>query len=158
MVELIALTNCDDLNIAGLPIIEYCPIVGIESFQVFELADGRLRGSVWFKPWFKWFRMPLRPLDPDRQLWTETQSSSPQGKATDVRIEGIFAQNSARIQLELDDMERHRYIVRVEDAAGRKFLVGTIKCPLQFKASFSTAKAGFNIEFFGKQPHKAVGY
>jgi hypothetical protein len=158
MVELMTLVNCDDLNVAGLPIIEYCPIIGVSSFQVFELGDGRLRGTIAFRPYYRWFRMPIRPLDPDKQLWVETPTTTAQGNATDTRISGIFPTNSARIQSELDDMERQRYIVRIENAAGQTFLIGSMNFPLQFKANFSTARGTHQLEFFGKQQHKAIGF
>jgi hypothetical protein len=158
MIELMALVNCDDLNIAGCPIIEYCPIIGLSAFQVFELTDGRLRGTIAFQPYFKWFRMPIRPLDPEKQLWAETPNSTAQGKTTDTRIEGIFPTTSPQIQSELDDMERQRFVLRVENAAGQKFVLGSPNFPLQFKANFSTARGFHTIEWYGKQLHKAIGY
>jgi hypothetical protein len=151
-------TDCSQPNVVGLPTVEYISTVGIDTFKIFELSDGRLRGTISLKPYLKWLSMPLRPLDSDKQFWDENGSLTAQGNLFSAKVQGILPMMSPQIQSQLDDMERQTFIVRIQDLAGRKFVLGSVKFPLHFTSSWNSAKGFHTVEWAGKQPHKAIGY
>lgn len=158
MTDFTALYDCSEPNLVGLPIIEFVPVGGIDLFKTFELTDGRLRGTIALKPFFRWYKMPIRPLDADKQFWEESGSVTVQGNPTDEKIQGLLPMQSPQIQAQLDDMERQKFIVRIEDITGRKFVLGSPNFPLRFSSSWSSARGYHTVEWKGKQLQKGVGY
>ncbi len=158
MTDFTALYDCSEPNLVGLPIIEFIPVQGVASFKTFELSDGRLRGAITLNAYFAWYKMPIRALDADKQFWEETSGLTNQGQTTDEKIQAILPMQSPAVQAQLDNMERQKFIVRIETHTGQKFVLGSVKFPLRFSSSWSSARGYHTVEFKAKQIQKAIGY
>jgi hypothetical protein len=149
--------NCESLNIVGLSLIEYVSVRALSSFQVFRKTDGNLGGTIALQNGHNWQNLSTRYTDADKRYWTESPNlNAAQGDSFDNRIVDLLPGISSDVQWELEDMQRDRFIVRFEDASGRKFILGSPNFPLRFKSSYDSKQALHQTEFFGNQPHKAL--
>ena len=149
--------NCGALNIVGVVSIEYLPVQALSSFQIFRKTDGTVGGTITLKAGQLWQKLTKRYMPPEKRYWSETATmNAAQGDLFDNRLADHISGNLAVTQMLLDTLQRQRFIARVEDENGVKYLLGSPKFPLQFKSTFDTKQAGHNCEFYGVQNQKAL--
>jgi hypothetical protein len=172
--------NCDQLNIVGVVSIEYLPLTALLRFQIFRKTDGTLGGVIELKEaeesgyeegsyetgsyslgvakeQITWQRLTKRYVPTEKRYWSEAVTiNAAQGDLWDNRLADSIYGNSAAVQVQLDTLQRQRFICRVEDENGLKYLIGSPKFPLQFKSSYDTKQAAHSCEFYGVQNHKAL--
>lgn len=137
------------LHCVGLVSVEYLRIGDIASFEMFKhQLGGFWMGNILLVQDAGWKRLTEVFLEADRRVWKETNVSTPtQGNAYENRVTDVVTYFNP---VELEKMERDRFLLRVEDVNGRKWLIGQQNFPLHFKADYSSQSALYECAFFGK--------
>lgn len=154
------LSSFCEINRGGLQQLDYFPIhqIDLDASKQIISASGVWQFALSFSSG-DWLSLPYLPRE---DIWQENSNSSLQGVSYQERIAvnspGLRADASREIQA----MERMRFILRLTDKNGRKWLIGSLKHGLSFRAGQSTGGTNglnaYTFEFQGLQKHKAPSY
>jgi hypothetical protein len=150
---------CGTANIGGLSVVEYVEVERVDSFEQRLGSDATQKQVVVLKTG-DWLRMPI--LFSEKML-SESQSSTDQGEVFEQRVEGDLPMHTPAIADQLDQMARHRFLVRLTDRSGQKWIGGTMEQPFRCSSSLSTGDSAaalkkHRISFTTTAIRKAPGY
>ena len=99
---------------------------------------------------------------PAGKLWQENMRRGPQGKSYDQRVAGTIRNMRPLVSGLLDSMEEYRYLLRLTDRKGRKWILGNAEYAFEFSASAGTGDhltglSSYAVEFTAQTRHRAVG-
>lgn len=129
----------------------YEPMVGPVYGQTFEVA---------LQPTYDWLTMPLLPKG---RGWKEKGIFSKQGDHYQQTVEGTIPRRTEALVAELRKMQRHRFILRIEDRNGQDWILGTFATPFRILVDFSTGdnpsgSNGIKIRFYCDTLQPAPAY
>ena len=151
---------CAMNNPSGLIKIEYAPINDIDtnSFEEIRSSSNNWQYNILFLQG-GWLKANILPT---RRLWRETQSRNKQGKYYNQMVRAIVPNLIPDASGELDRMADHRFILKIEDIAGRPWILGTLNQPFEFTVDGTTGENGslkhHTINFKSKSLRKAAGF
>lgn len=146
-----------DANLGGTIGIYYAPydwfdqsdldsLLTVDSLQTLEPTTG------------SWLKAPVLPTK--KQILTETEKETKQGKYFDVEIKGIIPRMRTAVRSHLEAMQDHRYLVRAMDLNGNNWVAGTGEQPLRFLSRNTTAEVNglnnYEIRFLGQVLRRAI--
>lgn len=154
------LDYCGSPNLAGLLKIEYVPTA-----YVFKPSFERLLSSTHNQQQDLQFTQGgwlTAPVLPEKKNWTENQREDKQQPFYDQRCQGTTPKLRAAVTGEFEKMAHHRYLLRLTDRDGKKWLLGDLESPFVFSAAAKSGTgAGLNsykIQFLSKTRFRAVGF
>lgn len=151
---------CGIDNQGGLISIEYAPTAWIDP-ATFEplILNWNWQRDVDFTEggWL------LAYLTSDKQIWNEDQQPGRgQGKYYRQRVDGVAPNLIPAVAGEFDEMANYRYLLRLTDRDGRKWLLGTLESPFDFSTGATTGTSGqlkhHEVRWESETPHKAYGF
>lgn len=150
---------CGTANVGGLSVVEYVETERVDSFNQALGSDGTVKSVVVLKSG-DWFKMPVLFAE---KSFSETQQDTDQGTTFDQRVEGDLPLHTPDIADQLDQMSRRRFLVRLSDRSGQRWVGGTLEQPFRFSASLTTGDSAASlkkhrISFITTAIRKAPGY
>lgn len=149
---------CGNLNLVGIGTFEYVPTVAIDLPNYrYRTVGGETRlTDVPLKSGFSWLSMPILPATDNEQFYDE----QPNGDGTmTANINLILPINTPSVRKTLNDMRvLEKFLVRLTDRNGEKFVLGSYPFPLFFSSGFQSNRAAHTLKFSGRQPHLALGF
>jgi hypothetical protein len=161
MESLSILQNCGELNVAGILLVEYIPTSEVLDISgLYLLQNGNYAGTMVLASGTSWLQLPIYTLNAERQLYTETANQDAHGTTYSAELQGFVNGNTPAMEKLLDKMGKHwrTYLLRLTDANGQVWLVGSLEYPFRFKSNYSSREAAHSITFYAKQPHKKRGW
>jgi hypothetical protein len=134
--------------VPGLISIEFLDTDGIASFDLYHTADGFSQVLMTLHPPYTWLSVSERPIE-KRRMEMKPVTHRLQGAYCEVKVFDAAAIDALSIA-RANGMQEKSYLLRVEDANGNRFLVGTPDTPMRFKYDYSSAQAALDIEWYGK--------
>jgi hypothetical protein len=153
---------CGDGSAAGgLVTIEYVELdrVYVAGFE--RVVDANfLEKKVVVLNTGEWLSMPVAVKG---KLFNEDQKDTDQGITFPQRIEAELPFHTPAIAGQLDMMARHRFLVKITDRQGQKWIAGTPDEPFSFSSNLNSGDAAnaskkHRISFSGQSLTKAPGY
>lgn len=149
--------NCESVNIVGLAVIEFISARRVSSFHMYPRLDGSYSGSVTLQQGYSWKVLSEMHIDADKRYWQEgVLQNAAHGDITENKVFDIISEKTDFTRVELDDMQRDKFLVRFTTQNGDKFLLGDMNYPLSIKIDHSSKTANYPAEFSNQQPHKAL--
>jgi hypothetical protein len=152
---------CGHLNIRGLEQIEYAPLADIDknAYQKLISSNYNFQSDIPFLTG-GWLSAPVLPT---RQRWTEKERSSKHGPSYNQEVRAILPKMRPSISGEFQKMSFHRFLLRLTDLNGQKWLLGTLEYPFRFSANIDSAEqtTGLNnypIRFISQTAERSTGF
>lgn len=152
--------NCGGLQPGGLLTVEYLPLPYLSaSAEHLVNSENSFVGALASIYTENWLSMQIL-LSTDRE-WKDSVREDEQGRFFDRTVEGSFAGSEPPTKHEINQMKQYRYLLRVRDRAGRRWLLNDPETAFKFTYSFSTGNKGTDgrkhqIKWAGQTPHEAV--
>lgn len=132
---------CGTLNPGGLTLVEYLPLpyVSQEGLSEFISHDSEFLGSlnsVFNAGWLK-----AHILTTKRE-WNDQQRNDDQGPYYDRTVEGVIPGHNPGLARELQHMKQYRYLLRVTDRDGQRWLLNTMDHAARFETQYTTGETG----------------
>lgn len=152
---------CGNLNIPGLITLEYAPTTWVDQSAYDPIISDlyNFQTDILFNT-SGWLKMPLLPM---KQLWRERQRSSNQGNYCQQTVRAIIPNLRAAVTGEFERMKTFRFLLRLSDANGRKWLLGSLESPFDFSVTGTTGEkngdlAAYEVTFESETKRSAVGF
>lgn len=132
---------CGAINIPGLLNFEYAPTAWVDrnSYEQIISDDYNFQKDISFNVggWL------FAPMIPSKNIWNQKLRESKQGSFFQQRIKVIIPQLRQQVNGEFMKMKHYTYIIRLTDANGLKWLIGSLESPFVFANQSTTgAKNG----------------
>lgn len=162
MKELQGLSNfCGNINIGGIIEIEYIPAIYVDkltyennpTYQLHHITEIPLVAGR------SWLKLPFFVL---RNTWEETLERTEQGVIYTQRVTGILPSMTVEVNEELEIMMQHEYLLRLKDAQGTKWVLGTLDTPFLLSITSTSgdnsSRKGHQIQFQTQTTKRAKGF
>lgn len=150
---------CAEGNLSGLFEIEYLPtawvnqntyekiLSSVNNWQYdIELTQG------------SWLTAGL-VRQPQKKIWSETENTTLQGPTYEQSVSGITPKMKPAVTLQFEQMSYYRFLLRVTDANGQKWILGTLDQPFDFSAASVSGSANqYRIGFESVTSRRAHGF
>jgi len=153
---------CGKVNLGGLLIIEYIPTTFANPTFFEKIISGgyNWQNDIVLVDGADWLKAPVLP---DPRLFRERQRETKQGRYYDQTVEAIVPRHTPELAGEMNVMKQYRYILRLTNRNGSKFLVGTLEHPCIFESDLDTGSKTpdlkhHKIRWTSKNPEKAYGF
>lgn len=163
MLEGIGTFQCGLSNIPGLIKLEYLPTAGINKsiYQQLISSAWNWQIDVPLISGFGWLTMQAQARQ-DKQLWTENQTRDLQGKIFTQTVTAEIPNLLPAVSRTMDRTADYRFLLRITDKAGQKWILGTLANPFEFLSDGTTGTVGalkhHAIQFSAITKHKAYGF
>jgi len=162
MSQLTSIINfCGTPNLGSLQRIEYALVAQIEedSFAPIISGDYNWQKEIFFSEG-DWLIMPVLPT---KRRWEEKGNRGKHGPYYEQLVNATMPNLRPAVSGELDRMAHRKFILRLTDRNGRKWLLGSPSSPFLFQVLGTTgdSNAGLNsyaIRFYSKSDRKMTGY
>lgn len=155
MVELAAFCG---VNIPGVRIVEYVPIdwVDAEAYVKVVNSENNFQHAIPFLQG-DWLRAPLFQ---NGRGWKEEERTDPNGPYWQLQVSGRTPQLKPIVTGTFSEMSEHQYLVRLTPKQGEVWLLGSLECPLSFRATASSGDQNdeYNLIWSAFIPHRGYGY
>lgn len=147
------------LNIPGLITIEYVPVAWV-NLSYLAVAHSPFK-PITEVPLTKgdWLKAPTLI---GKRLWTEKMKRTKQGISHEQLVTAIVPNLSPEGALELERMVYHRFLLRLKDANGVGWVLGTLETPFQFFIEGTSGDDGtrkqHRIRWQSETKRKAIGF
>jgi hypothetical protein len=155
---------CGEMNLPGVKILEYLPVDWIADgeYEEFITTAGNFQKAI--TPSLggaEWLKLPFFPKNGDG--WEERGRKIDQGDEYAQSISGLITKLRPEVSAELDRMAKHRFLCRLTDKNGKRWLVGRLWEPLTFTASADAGRStgglnSYSFSFEGVTTKRAFGY
>jgi hypothetical protein len=152
---------CGDPNPGGLQKIEYALLKDVDfaSFEPIVAANYNWQQTILFERG-GWLTMPVLP---QKSRWEEKGSFGKHGPYYNQTVTGIMPNMRTEVAGELEKMARRKFVLRLTDKKGKKWLLGHPDMPFLFLVTGTSGEgtAGLNhyaIQFYSETSKKMTGY
>lgn len=153
---------CGDPNPGGLQKIEYALLkeVDMASFEPIISTGYNWLQEITFLEG-GWLTMPVLP---SKRRWEEKGNFGKHGPYYDQVVQGVLPNMRAEVSGQLDKMAYRKFILRLTDMTGKKWLLGHPDTGFLFRVVSSTTGEGlpglnhYAIEFYSETAQKMTGY
>lgn len=149
------------INRPGPATIRYAPIAWIDAAAYVHAVTSanNWQIAIPFLGVYDWLTMPA--FESGKGVG-EQPGRTDQGKVYTPEVNGILRNMKPTVTGELEEMEEHRFLVRVTDANGNEWLLGTLDAPLDFQAEATDGEDNglnsYRFRFGAQVPHRMAGY
>lgn len=151
---------CGLPNPSGLIKIEYAPIRWIDpsSFEPILSNAYNWQYNILFTQggWLKAYVLA------DKKVWKETQRNTKQGPNYEQQVRAVVPNLRVEVAGELNRMAHERFLLKIEDVAGRLWILGSLETPFDFLNEGTSGESGglkhHRIRFVSQTIHKAAGF
>jgi hypothetical protein len=158
MQSLSASINCTSKALAGVGLLEYCPVDELTPGQYHRALSAAYnqQRDAGVGTWYK------LPYQPETGRVRESTQNTQQGPNFQITVSATLLSESAVQRGTLDDMVRHAFIVRVT-RNNLTILLGTPEHPLTFNPDYDSGAApsdtrAHQVAFSGVVIKKSPGY
>lgn len=148
------------LNRGGLASLDYAPLSNINVNTSRRIISDA--GNWVFALQFSsgtWLSMPILPRG---DVWEEVPVDDAQGVRYNQTLRTTVPGLRPGVQVELDEMQRMRFVIRLTDTNGRTWLIGDLDEGLKFTAQATTSERNglnaYDIQFQGVTRRRAPEY
>lgn len=153
-------TYCGGPNAGGLLKIEYVPVSWVVSLTYDELISsaGNWQKAITFATG-DWLEAHVLPM---KRMWGERMRRSAGANYYEQLIDLIVPNLKPEVTKEFEAMAEYRFLVKLQDAEGKPWLIGTKDAPLEFLEQGTTGETGqlkhYKINFSANTPKPGRGY
>jgi len=149
-------------NIGSLRSIEYASTAWVNQ----STYDQRISGAYNWQSTIQfteegWKKLPVLPGN--EKLWNEQERQTKHGKHYEQSVQAITPKMRPEVSGELMKMRNHRYLIRLTDRNGQKWILGTMEYPFRLlSAATSGGNTGaynnYQLQFRSQTVARAAGF
>ena len=163
MLDALGTYQCGLSNQSGLIKLEYLPTAWVNKNDYLQLISNNWnwQKDVPILSGFSWLAVQAQARR-DKQLWTEKQRRDLQGKYHLQTVTAEIPNLLPSVSKTMDQTAEYRFLLRLTDKQGQKWILGTLVNPFEFLADGTTGSTGalkhHAIRFEAITKHKAYGF
>lgn len=154
--------QCSLNNQSGLIKIEYVPTAWVDQAAYLRIVSD---GWNWQQDvplsTGSWLEVQAKTTI-DKRIWNERQVTDLQGKYYNQTINATIPNLLPSVAKVMDQTADYRYLLRLTDVNGQKWILGTLDTPFQFTAEGTTGASGalkqHSVRWESETRHKAYGF